>query len=425
MWTWLEEHPYVLLYLVGCVAAALLSLVHLVIFGLIRWMTKTNTLNRNLNKILPPDERALYEKVATNLTAIALSVALSWINVLVVAWQILAGLLGTVRELFSSTPEAVKLLRFPLRNNPKMSREAVWAYVQALQIKLGQLQPGESELRASLDEVFGYYPSFDRAKALNKLKALNVLSGDAVSALAATVSDGDEPYIVDDDPWEYGGSHIELYPGQRKFVYKNWCEGESEEEYEYRVDPDCHLICRLRNAAETGIKFEEGTVGHYNKRHTVQDGVIIEDAVRFIYEDNIIMSPSKEITELSSKTEWHEITTASSWPELWYKVIKIHVGEDEARRGIRKELERLMRGLRIVTEQTRQRFTLEHDEKSKVSRFKPIDESTSDSSRTILPDALERSGLTLTEAETAHFRIKSLATMLGDAKEGNHESGPK
>jgi hypothetical protein len=42
-----------------------------------------------------------------------------------------------------------------------------------------------------------------------------------------------------------------------------------------------------------------------------------------------------------------------------------------------------------------------------------------------LADTLERSGLTMNEARTAHFQIMSLAKLLGDAKEGDHESGSK
>jgi len=250
------------------------------------------------------------------------------------------------------------------------------------------------------------------------------------STLAATVTDDspDEPYTIDDDFWEDGGSHTELYPSQRKFLYKSWwIPGDMEQEYEYRVDPDCHLMCRLRSSAETGTKSGEGSFDDrfYQDLHTVRDGVVIEDAVRFTYEDHLITRSSERIMELSAKTEWHEITYAT-WPGLWYNVIKIHIGEYEARRGIRKELERLKRGLRIITEQTSQWFTFEHDEKFKVSTFKPIDESTSESERaTILADALERSGLTLSEAQVGHFQMRSLATLLGDATEGNHESGAK
>jgi hypothetical protein len=418
----IDEHPYLFLYLAGCVLSLILIVLGNLVAGVVGWITRANIVNKNLKKLLPPQTFAV--KASLLLGTIAFSVALSWINVLLVLlWQIPVSLFGILRELFSSTPETIKLLRFPLKNNPYLSREAVWAYVQALQIKLGQIQPGESALRASLDEVFGYYPTFDRAKALNKLKAL---SGDvppsftAGSALAATVTEGDEPYLVDEEGWEYANSHIELYPSQREFVYKAWwMDGTREEEYTYRVDPDCHLMCQLRNAKQTGTRSGEGKFeDRFYDLHTVRDGVVIEDAVRLVFEDNSITSPSHESSELSTQTEWHEITSASRWPELWYNVIKIHVGEDEARRGIRKELERLKRGLRIVTEETSQRFTLEHDEEYKFSTFKPIDESTLESNRAILADALERSGLTMSEARAARFRIRSLATLLGDAKGG-------
>jgi hypothetical protein len=245
-----------------------------------------------------------------------------------------------------------------------------------------------------------------------------------------TVSDepGDEPYTVDDDPGEDGGSHIDLYPSQRKFVYEAWwVPGDREQEYEYRVDPDCHVMCRLRYAMQTGTKSGDGKFEDrfYHKLHTVRDGVVVEDAVRFIYEDNRFTNPSDEITELSAQTEWHEITPRSAWPGLWYNITKIHISEYEARRGTRKELERLKRGLRIITEQTNQSFTFEHNEKYKYSTFKPIDESAPEESRAILADAVERSGLTLNEAQVAHFQIRSLAELLGDATEGNHERGSK
>ncbi len=244
------------------------------------------------------------------------------------------------------------------------------------------------------------------------------------SAPAATASadSGDEAYILDDEPWEEGGSHIELYPSRRKFVYKSWwIPGDRENEYEYRVDPDCRLMCRLLSSQEMGTKSGEGTFEdrYYDDLHTVRDGVVVEDAVRFIYENNSIRSPSKAITELTAETDWHEIpcTSTSSWPELWYTVIKLHVGEYEARHAVRKELERLKRGLRILMEQTSQSFTYEHDERYRFSEFKPIDESASESNPAILAGGLERSGLTLDEAMGAHFRIRTWATLLGDVKE--------
>jgi hypothetical protein len=194
---WIVEHQYFPLYIVGCVLSVILTLLRLVVFGLVGWMTKANTLNKNLKKVLPPDNHNFVEKAAMLLGMFVLNVALSWITVVVLIWQILVGLLRTLRELLSSTPEAVKLLRFPLRNNPNMSRESVWAYLQALNMKVGEKQPSESALRSSLDELLEYYPSFDRATALHELKALNVVSADAVSTALDKLSTSEEEFDED------------------------------------------------------------------------------------------------------------------------------------------------------------------------------------------------------------------------------------
>jgi hypothetical protein len=189
---WTNEHPYVFLYLIGSVLAAILILLKTILFGSLQWITKEHILNKNLRKLLPPDERTVAAKAMLWLGALLLEVALSWINVVVVLWQIAAGLLRTLRELFSSTPEAIKLLRFPLRNNPRMSRESVWAYVQGLQLRAGERQPSGSELCSTLDEVFDYYPSFDRRVALTQLSSLKIVSPDVISAALSSLSASEE-----------------------------------------------------------------------------------------------------------------------------------------------------------------------------------------------------------------------------------------
>lgn len=196
---WIDEHPYVVLYLVGCVLAVVLMLVKLVVCGLVNWMTKTYTLSKNLKKILPPEELNFAQRAAVLLGGLLLAVALSWINVLVLLWQIVAAVLQPLRQLLSSTPEAVKALRFPLLNNPGMSRESVWAYTEALKIKLGERQPSATGLRSELDELWGYYPSFDRAVALKELNALNVMNPEVVAAAVAGLSTSADEEIEDLD----------------------------------------------------------------------------------------------------------------------------------------------------------------------------------------------------------------------------------
>jgi hypothetical protein len=185
---WINEHPYFFLYALGCILVIILTLLKIILFGAVDWLTKANILNKNLKKLLPPDEKTFSDKATLFVSLWALEVALSWINVMVVLWQIITGLIRTARDVFSSAPEAIKLLRFPLRNNPNMSRESVWAYVLALQMRGGEKQPGESELLFALNELFHYYPSFDRIAALKQLERLNVMDTDVISATVGRLS---------------------------------------------------------------------------------------------------------------------------------------------------------------------------------------------------------------------------------------------
>ena len=218
-------------------------------------------------------------------------------------------------------------------------------------------------------------------------------------------------------------SHIDLYPSQQRFIYKSWwVPGDREEEYDYSVSrPDCRVMYRLRAATETGTKsgdapFEER---FYGGLYIVKDGVVLEEAVRFIHKDDKFTSTAEVIARLTAMTEWNELTAQSGWPELWYRIVKIHVGEYEARHGIRKELERLKRGMGTIEKQTSRRLTIVHHEKWGYSEFKPVDESSQEPVATILSEALALSGISLNEAQGAHFRIKRLSGVLGDTKEGD------
>ncbi|VAW64332.1 hypothetical protein MNBD_GAMMA08-1219 [hydrothermal vent metagenome] len=177
-----DIHPYLSIYLIGCALVVFLTIFRVVFFWFIRWITKENILNKNLKKLQYLDESTFTSKAFLFLGAIVLEAALSWVNVLVIIFQIIKMLLNVIREALTAKPEAVKALRFPLRNNPNLSREAVWAYLSALQIKVGEKQPNESDLLFFLDEVADYYPSFNKQSALNQLMDLNILSNDIVTS---------------------------------------------------------------------------------------------------------------------------------------------------------------------------------------------------------------------------------------------------
>jgi hypothetical protein len=89
-------------------------------------------------------------------------------------------------------PEGIKRLRFPLRNNPDMPRESVWAYLHALNVEVGGEPPSETALVDSLNEVTDYYPSFDRVAALKQLESLKVISQDVTSASLARIGELDK-----------------------------------------------------------------------------------------------------------------------------------------------------------------------------------------------------------------------------------------
>jgi ABC-type multidrug transport system fused ATPase/permease subunit len=179
----IDQHPYLFIYLLGCVLVVILSIFKMILFWIISWITKDNILGKNLKKVLPPDEKTFLQKAIWFIAVFTLEAALSWINVIVVIWLIMTTVLKHLREALSSTPEAIKLLRFPLKNNPHMSREAVWAYLYALQMKVGERTPTESDILFSLNELSEHYPSLDRKAALNQLSSLNVMSTDVISSV--------------------------------------------------------------------------------------------------------------------------------------------------------------------------------------------------------------------------------------------------
>lgn len=159
------------------------------------WLSKENILYKNLKKIQPPDELTFNEKTIKFLLLFAFDITLSWLNVLVLLWLTLQLFLKVVREIFTSTPEDIKSLRFPLYNNHDMSREAVWAYTTALGLKAGANQSNnEDELFNTLNEVRSYYPFFSRTSTVNELNSLKILSPDIINKLLTRLSS-----TVDDD----------------------------------------------------------------------------------------------------------------------------------------------------------------------------------------------------------------------------------
>lgn len=178
----IDNHPFIFAYLLGSIFVVILILFKVILFWFIDWAIKANVLQKNIRKLMPPDETTFVTKVAKFIGIVVFESLLSWINVAIVLWQIVSGLLRVTRDLLQPAPEAIKNLRFPLRNNPDMPRESVWAYLQALRVKAGEKQPTPEALISSLNEVSELYPTFNRMIALKQLESLGAINPDVTSA---------------------------------------------------------------------------------------------------------------------------------------------------------------------------------------------------------------------------------------------------
>lgn len=127
---WIDQHPYSFIYLLGCVFVVVVLIFKFILFMFLSWIIKENILNKNLKKIQSPNEDSFSIKAFKFFVSSIVEVALSWIGVTVNVFHIMIRLLKVLREILVSTPEDIRLLRFPLRNNPNLSREAVWAYLK-------------------------------------------------------------------------------------------------------------------------------------------------------------------------------------------------------------------------------------------------------------------------------------------------------
>jgi hypothetical protein len=178
---WLDDHPYIAIYLVGCLVTLVLIVAKATIFSVIDWATKANILTKNLKKLAPPDTKRWWDKVTGFVFLALIEIALSWINVPIALWQVSTGLFRVLRDLLTPVPEEIKLLRFPLRNNPEMPRELVWAYMLALMVKGGGITATPDYVSSSMQAVKRNHPSFSDNTAIEMLKSLKVLDSDVLS----------------------------------------------------------------------------------------------------------------------------------------------------------------------------------------------------------------------------------------------------
>lgn len=190
-------HDYVFIYILGCVATFTLLLFNTALMWFLRWITKANVVIKNIRKIEPPDETTFFQKVSTFILSNLFEILLSWISVLLQIWLTISTILTTLREVFTETPEDIKTLRYPLKNNPNMPPEIVWAHVNAIQLKATGKQLDVAELADSVNDLRYDYPSFNREYAVKHLKHLDVISADTLKSVLNTLDALDqEPSIL-------------------------------------------------------------------------------------------------------------------------------------------------------------------------------------------------------------------------------------
>jgi hypothetical protein len=179
---WLEEHPLLAIYLLGGCVVLMLALFKMALFASINWAIRHDVLNKNIKKILPPEERPFRTRLLMASGVLAFEMLLSWINVAVILWQMGIQLLGLFRDQLQPAPEAIKELRFPLRNNPDMSRETVWAYTTALAARAGHGEPTVDGLLQSLQAVAECYTDFSPSSAIYQLEGLRAVRDETTAA---------------------------------------------------------------------------------------------------------------------------------------------------------------------------------------------------------------------------------------------------
>lgn len=82
-------------------------------------------------------------------------------------------------------------MQFPLKNNPKLSREAVFAYAYALGVRGGS-SPDWWQMEQELREIEGYYPSFNSEVALKTLGSLGVVDPETISKVLVSMENTKE-----------------------------------------------------------------------------------------------------------------------------------------------------------------------------------------------------------------------------------------
>lgn len=163
------------IYLVGSTIALTLSLLNWITALGIAWLTKTNILVKNLLKLKQPNNKSFLIKFLIVIGSWILLFLSSWIEVIHQLWLFIKLITQTLRVFFNPLPETIKNLTFPLKNNPYLERETVWAYSFAINLALGkkiEFDQFGGTFAFEIDEITEFYPTFNIELALKQLQSL-------------------------------------------------------------------------------------------------------------------------------------------------------------------------------------------------------------------------------------------------------------
>lgn len=177
------------IYIVGCFYSALLAFGSLLLDVIIHWVAGSGYFWANLKKIglyRGINDAFAPQPVSWRLRAlwISIEVGLSWVALPFSCWAILATAVKVVRSIFRPDPPRIVEIRLPLRSNPSLSAEAVWARVFAIAILAMGDFPKEAEVLKEI-ELQKERVSLDPTLAVDHLIHLNVLPEATASALRA------------------------------------------------------------------------------------------------------------------------------------------------------------------------------------------------------------------------------------------------
>ena len=174
------ENPWIaglVVYLIGCAATYVLSLVDILVTRLAGNLTGDSVMGKNIVKLTPKDDIKDIKKFMSG--CMWVYVFLSWagfaLSLISISCGILMAIFNFLKDLLNPLPEAAKVFHYRLKNDPDMSPEAVWANLRSMEAVVSGNYPTKFEVIADLEETTNSVPGFETPKAISLLTEYGVL----------------------------------------------------------------------------------------------------------------------------------------------------------------------------------------------------------------------------------------------------------